>query len=328
MINDTTSQPQTALTTTFSGSTLVSYVFRGRLAWIAADVGVAIGYEPGGFRTCLGQWDSELIDGQDVEILRGADLKEFKGLLDDRAKFTLGRASRLTILRESGVHVVCLKTTMALGRVLRRHLADEVLPKLVRREPILPAPMRAPAPVLAPVPAPVSVLGEWSPDAIGLRRAELLAQLAREMSPTFSPEARDSMRSDAAAILRGHLTSARPAIARLPDPRIAQPPPSVATDGAWRRPNEIARKLGVTLAAIGRAITDLGLRGGEHSRSFLDQRSNGTGLCEVFEYDSHAVALLREHFAAVAKPLAKTHARGAADVVAAIDAASKPSVAS
>lgn len=252
------------IATVFEGSALTSYVFRGRLCWIAADVGAVLGYDPGGFRTCLGDWSDELLEGQDVATLRGGELRDFKEVLDASVKSTLARASQLAILYEPGLHVVCLKTEKPLGKKLRRHLADEVLPKLVRGEPI----------------APAAQVSEWTHEAIALKKAALLCQIANDMSPAVSIEARDALRANAAAIISG--VSVNDTLPRL-------------TSGEWYRPTDMAKVIGVTANAIGRAITKLGLRGGEHCKTVMDTKAHSSGQVEAYLYDAEASRLIREY---------------------------------
>jgi len=82
--------------------------------------------------------------------LEGEALAAFKGVLEQAHEpWASSKARSLTILYESGLHLVCLKTEKPLGKKLRRFLADEVMPRLMRREAIgvaLPAPMPTEAP--------------------------------------------------------------------------------------------------------------------------------------------------------------------------------------
>jgi hypothetical protein len=83
------------------------------------------------------------------------------------------------------------------------------------------------------------------------------------MSPAVSPEAKDVMLARAVFLLTD-----QPSTPLLP----ALPP------GRWRRPSEMARELGVSESAVGRAITALGFREQEeHRRSILDQKRHGEG---------------------------------------------------
>lgn len=121
-----------AITNTFDfeGRALTAFTFRNRECWIAQDVGAILGYEPAGWRRSLKNWDDELIVGSDIEALRGDDLRAFLAGLDVSAKTALSRAPNLTVLYESGLNLVCLKTEKPTGRRLRRFLAEKVLPRL------------------------------------------------------------------------------------------------------------------------------------------------------------------------------------------------------
>ncbi|KYF64902.1 hypothetical protein BE15_02020 [Sorangium cellulosum] len=122
------------VTTQFEGSTLTTYVFRGRLCMVAADVGEALGYADGSFKKVLRDWSDELIAGQDIDTLTGDDLRQFKEMARVGNVSFPSSAPSLTVLYEPGVNLACVKTEKPLGRKLRRLLADEVLPKLRRGE--------------------------------------------------------------------------------------------------------------------------------------------------------------------------------------------------
>jgi prophage antirepressor-like protein len=115
----------------FEGAALRVYVFRGRACCIAQDVGAALGYTREGFVAALRDWADELIDGQDVQTLRGADLREFK-VVAAEVLSTSAKITQLSVLFESGVNLVCLKTEKPLGKTLRRFMAAKVMPALRR----------------------------------------------------------------------------------------------------------------------------------------------------------------------------------------------------
>ncbi|WP_373047201.1 Bro-N domain-containing protein [Vulgatibacter sp.] len=118
----------------FEGQTLVTFTVNGRPCWIARDVGALLGYADDGRRLpskIAGDWSEELIEGQDFAILTGSELEAFKQAALDTESVP-SRAPSLLLLFETGLHLVCLKTRSEVGRKLRRFLADEVLPQLVR----------------------------------------------------------------------------------------------------------------------------------------------------------------------------------------------------
>ncbi len=153
-----------SLTIDFGGQPLTVHTFRGRPCVIAADVGRVLGYADDGKRLVdrlRSDWFDELIPARDIDTLRGDDLREFK----DATRLTpesgvSGNVPSLTILYESGVDLVCIKTDKPLGKKLRRFLADEVLPKLRRGEAISARPISADR-------------------TLDIRKAELLAEFAR-----------------------------------------------------------------------------------------------------------------------------------------------------
>ena len=116
----------------FEGARLRTFAFRGLPCWVAQEVGAALGYTEAGFRRALENWSDEFIIGRDIATLRGAALREFKAIARLSAEMDLSRAGSLTILYESGVDLVCIKTEKPLGRRLRRYFADEIMPGLRR----------------------------------------------------------------------------------------------------------------------------------------------------------------------------------------------------
>ncbi len=271
---------KTALSIVFEGNGVSFFTFRGRLCVIGTEYGKAIGYgEDGSALThqLTNEWSDEFIVGHHFDVLKGADLREFKRISALTGQnHVSGNARNLTILYEPGFDLVALLTKMPLGKKLRAVIVAEVLPKLRRGETILPAV------------TPVASLSEWSPEAIALKKAALLLQIANDMSPAVSIEAKDAMRANAAVFLTGG-----PITPMLP----ALPP------GRWRRPTEIATELGRTVAAIGRAITALGFRDASqanHCKVVLDKKKYGDGQVECFLWDDHVVDSLKSHFVSVA----------------------------
>ncbi len=125
----------------FEGQPLPVFTFHERPCMIVGDVGRVLGYGDDGKLLVTSMrklWGDELVRGTDFDTLEGEALAAFKALAGETPVSPNTRS--LTILYESGLHLVCLKTEKPLGKKLRRFLADEVMPKLMRREPITPAP--------------------------------------------------------------------------------------------------------------------------------------------------------------------------------------------
>lgn len=115
----------------FDGRAITAFWFRGRECWVAQDVARVLGYDLKGWSTSWRRWadgdDAELRTPGDFEVLRGSDLREF---LVTAGSAVAEKTRNLTILYESGLHLVCVKTEKPLGRRLRRFLADVMLPRL------------------------------------------------------------------------------------------------------------------------------------------------------------------------------------------------------
>jgi prophage antirepressor-like protein len=116
----------------FEGARLTAYMFRGRPCWLAQDIGAALGYTAKGFQNAVREWSDELVEGQDIQTLRGAELREFKALAAATTETVAAKITQLTVLFEPGVYVVSLKTEKPLGKKLRRFLADKVMTAIRR----------------------------------------------------------------------------------------------------------------------------------------------------------------------------------------------------
>ena len=74
-----------SITNNFEGSPLTTLTYKGRPAWIAREVGAAIGYSHGGKRFATkitGAWASEFIADQDFAIIKGDELVAAKQVLE------------------------------------------------------------------------------------------------------------------------------------------------------------------------------------------------------------------------------------------------------
>ncbi len=129
------------LLTQFEGRPLTILTVGDRPAWIAREVGTAIGYASGGKRLVslvTDEWSDEFIAGHDYVFVQGDDLASLKSA--SPAAAVAAKAPVILLLFEPGLHLVLTKTSKPVGRRLRRFLVDEVLPKLVRGEEPKPTP--------------------------------------------------------------------------------------------------------------------------------------------------------------------------------------------
>jgi prophage antirepressor-like protein len=140
------------ITSEFEGKTFTTLNYKGRTCWIAAEVGQALNYSQNGSRLVTNitrEWADEFIPGHDHFVLKGQKLADFKVLfepvadsvnnqMEPVANAVDGHASHLLLLFEPGLYLCLAKTNKPIGRRLRRFLADEILPQLVRDEQYSP----------------------------------------------------------------------------------------------------------------------------------------------------------------------------------------------
>ena len=205
------------------------YLFRDRPCAIAAAVGKALDYAEEGKAlpaVIRKHWGDEMIEGKDFAVLSGADLREFKGIVGDTDEKSVSSAARLMILYESGWDLVCIKTEKPEGKRLRRRLAEEVLPKLRRGDPVAR-----------------SVLAD-GPTAAGRRRR---VGVALDRAAALVGDLRPGQRVDVVAAGDGETPTDIVATDALVA-RVAGPVDGLGDDGGHRlRAQEL---LGVILAAL------------------------------------------------------------------------------
>lgn len=243
------------ITNDFEGSALTTMTYRGRPAWIAREVGAAIGYSHGGKRLAnkiTGDWADEFIEGHDFAVLAGDELAAFKALLEPGTDSVPGRTAAMLILYESGLHLVLAKTNKPIGHRLRRFIVDEVLPQVVRDGAYLPERRVVGGQIVSADCAIVDA--RVAREQRLARRLELddrkfkvhtLHSTIEHIQDRVSPEAITSLRVVAAEIaLERDLSDLKPAVG-----------------SGWLQPSEIAKRLGISANRVGRAVSALGLRG-------------------------------------------------------------------
>lgn len=142
----------------FEGKSLRVRLWRGRPCVVAQEFGAVLGYADGArlVDQIRGPWKGELIDGVDSAILAGADLVEWKRLSPESGESRTDRTPSLLVLFEPGMYLAAIKARTAAGSRVRRWLASDVLPSILRtgryERPTAPT-ERAVAHAHAPVPA-------------------------------------------------------------------------------------------------------------------------------------------------------------------------------
>jgi len=118
----------------FECSEFVTYIRRGRVFWIARDIGRLMGYSDGEeyfTKSIRHDRKSGFVDGGDYVLISGCELDEFKrefGLAADDGFVNL---HNLMLLSESGLHFALTKTTKTVGLRLRRFIVEEIMPQVL-----------------------------------------------------------------------------------------------------------------------------------------------------------------------------------------------------
>ena len=242
------------LITSFEEHPITTVTYRGRPAWIARQIGDAIGYAQQGKRfvtRITGAWADEFIEDRDFLVLKDRELELFKSLIELGTDPVPSRAPSLLLLFESGLHLALTKTSKPVGKRLRRFMVDELLPQIVRD-------------------------GSYSPER-AVRDGELVpketeARLQREDRLARKLDLEDrkfragSLRRtvgtlhalgyvDDEVFASYEVVASEIALER--DLSVLKPP----TDDDWLSPTQIGALLGLSAQKVGRLITRLGLRG-------------------------------------------------------------------
>jgi hypothetical protein len=262
--------------TAFEGQRLTFYRFRDTVCVVGQELGAVLGYAREGqllTDAIRDEWRVEFAEGKDYQILKGEELQAFKAAARLHGEVPFSRARALLVLFESGVHMVSLKTEKELGVKLRRLLADEVLPKMLRGEPIL---------LERATPPPAPGIDER---VIDLRmveaqndRASLLAQIARmSQAAGAPPKAVQAYLNAAASILAGRtLLEAAPSL-----------------ESQLYTAGQIGEPYGKSGKAIGQIARRLGIFGKEGYGEFkLSKSRNDSGTHPHWVYNEKAKDLI------------------------------------
>jgi prophage antirepressor-like protein len=242
------------ITNQFEDTEITTITYKGRPAWIAKDIGKILGYAQNG-RRLVGniseKWSEEFIPNHDYIIITGEELQLFREISGDDTDSVSSKSRRLLLLFEPGLHLCLTKTNKPIGRRLRRFLADEVMPQLVRD-------------------------GRYSPDRDVVDDEVVekeVAEAIREESPALNREKRLSKQMKAKALkdlakLLRRSQRVTPEVAQyyeieafevLTDKDFSDLKPE--NRGFWKGISEIAYDLKKTIWEVGRATYKLGIRG-------------------------------------------------------------------
>ncbi len=271
----------------FEHHPITTLTYKDQPAWIAREIGSAIGYSHGGKRFAnkvTGDWSDEFLLGIDYIVVEGDDLAAFKAADELGTESVPSRTRSLVLLFESGLHLGLIKTRKPVGQRLRRFLVEQVMPQLARAGRYRPELQLAEDGALAARCAALAgrelrVLRPLPRDDRRLQVATLQRTITtlHELG-TIGDELRSTFEVVAAEIATGrNLAMLKP-----------------ATEDDWQSPSEIASRLGVTANRVGRTITALELRGNKPglARAVLNKAKGHDKTVTSYIYSPVAVVLI------------------------------------
>ena len=199
----------------------------GRSAWLAREIGQALGYPERGdklARNIVRRWNQEFEEGVDYDRLTGESLQRLRGLVP-----RLRRTRRVLILFQTGLEKVLARTPYEISFPLRTWIEEGVRPE-----------------------SSLDLLEErrlrWAEEKerrlASEQRARGLVLLIDAISETATKEELRLFQIKLAQELAGRDFSAL-----------------IPTDvPEWSTPSQIAKRNGTSLGRVARAISDLGLR--------------------------------------------------------------------
>lgn len=256
--------------------------YRGRACWIARDVGSAIGYGHSGKRLVTqirGEWSGEFVVGSDYDIIRDQDIHDLRDALRAQGVVMFPPNIRsIVVLYEPGIHLACLKTDKPAGKRLRRHLVEDVLPKLARGESV---------PAVQPTREPKRDRIEAA-----IMREQRLAAREHRLAMKMRSEAIMAAVEDARAagdadenVLRAFAVKAREAAAGVDLTPLLPAAPTGDDNDPWVTPTDIGDLLGVTSQRVGRTIKTLGVRADKsRSMAVLNKSPHGNRTITTYIY--------------------------------------------
>ena len=288
-------QPPTVITTEFEGKTLTILTWKGKPAWIASEVGAALGYAQRGGRLVTlitRDWSEEFIYGHDYVMVTGDELAALKAALEPATDAVGGRTAHLTLLLEPGLHLVLTKTGKTIGRRLRRFLVDEVLPRLARGQAVGPRPL-----VLVSPPA-VPRLSWDHPDPAVLRERRLARQV-----DLADRKLRSNALRHASALLHslGQIDDRERAFFESVAAHIALGGQLVQAartlPAGWMTLDQVAEQIGAQPVDVLCAVMDLGLEGVQPGLSglLLAPTEDHGGLASHAVLSPEAIERVRQH---------------------------------
>jgi prophage antirepressor-like protein len=268
--------------------------YKDRPAWIAREVGEALGYSQSGKRFATritGEWASEFRHDQDYAVLTGSEAALVRQALGAEGTDSVPlRSNRgVVVLFESGLYLALAKTGKPAGVRFRRFLADEVMPQLARTGRYEPEDgQRQVGLPLVPAGAAQARQAET-----GLVRVEREQRLAAKQELDRRKFESGALRQTVRALAEAEQIDP---VTRLAYEVVAAEMPELrpVLHERWQSPTQIAQAAGVSVQAVGRLISRLALRGAEGlSRQVINKARGSDRTVFTYVYNDRAVAQIR-----------------------------------
>ncbi|MEM9488101.1 MAG: BRO family protein [Myxococcota bacterium] len=260
------------------------FQYRGRWVCTCRDLATWLGYEHPRNLTfkIRGEWSEEFEEGVDYDLLKGEDLKEFKDVCGSKTSLF---ANSALVLYKDGILGALLRTGKPMGVRLRKWLRREVFPAL-EQEGVY----RLPAAEVPSLSDDDKLALAWAKEK---RLAEREARLARQFEYKATREVIDLAAGlGVAEDIRQSLAIC--ALERATGEDYPQLKPA-DEHADWLTPTQIGQMLGMTPNAVGRVISQLGIRGNpDYSRAILNKAKDHNRTVTSYQYSPEAVAMVRD----------------------------------
>jgi prophage antirepressor-like protein len=288
------------------GKSIAIHTHRARGCVIAADLGALLKYgnEGKGLADVIRKhWGDEVVEGRDFDVLSGDALRDFKARAALTGEKSVSRNARdLMVLYERGVDMVVQKTEKPLGATLRAYLADEVLPRLRRGEPVaLHAPHAAPGTPVLDEERLINLITRTVTASIVSAMPAMIEGVIRVVQSL--PALLQPPRQEPVAAAPEAAPPAPVAVAPAPPaaPVVPLPQPTMLIPRDWRSADVLAALLGerrcerVSRRKVNGAIGDLRLRERpEVARHGMVPRTAGGGVAYEVPFWRYAPSVLDE----------------------------------
>lgn len=114
----------------FNGIKIYNFVWDNRLCWIAVDIAKLLNYkEPShSIRLCIER--ERFIENREYSLLKGEDLKKFKGIIGDDIADNVRYSSKLMIFYESGLYGFLQYSDKPVAITFKTWIRLQVIPQI------------------------------------------------------------------------------------------------------------------------------------------------------------------------------------------------------